>query len=91
MATFDQSLLDVVSRLGQQANLKIENKLDTIIDLLTQGINKMSVEFDAMAAQVQANSDAVDSALVLINGRRQLQRLLSLLEPIKENNGPLLR
>ena len=28
----------------------------------------MSVEFDAMAAQVQANSDAIDSAIVLING-----------------------
>ena len=28
----------------------------------------MSVEFDAMASQVQANSDAIDSAIVLING-----------------------
>ncbi len=68
MATFDQSLLDVMSKLGQQANFKIENKLDKIIDLLKKGINKMSVEFDAMASQVQANSDAIDSAIVLING-----------------------
>ncbi len=28
----------------------------------------MSVEFDAMTAQVQANNDAIDSAIVLING-----------------------
>ena len=68
MATFDQSLLDVMSKLGQQANFKIENKLDKIIDLMKKGINKMSVEFDAMASQVQANSDAIDSAIVLING-----------------------
>jgi len=67
MATFDQSLLDVMSKLGQQANFKIENKLDKIIDLLKKGINKCPVEFDAMASQVQANSDAIDSAIVLIN------------------------
>jgi len=68
MAIFDQALLDTMSKLGQQANFKIENKLDKIIDLMKKGINKMSVEFDAMASQVQANSDAIDSAIVLING-----------------------
>ena len=68
MVTIDQNLLDVMSKLGQHANHKIENKLDKIIDLMKKGIHKMSVEFDAMASQVQANSDAIDSAIVLING-----------------------
>lgn len=54
--------------MGAHANHKIENKLDKIIEILKKGIHKMSVEFDAMTAQVQANNDAIDSAVVLING-----------------------
>ena len=35
---------------------------------LNKGINRMSVELDNITAQVHANSDAIESAIVLING-----------------------
>jgi hypothetical protein len=68
LIALDQNLLDTLSRVGQHANHKIENKLDKIIEILKKGIHRMSVEFDNMTAQVQANSEAIDSAIVLING-----------------------
>lgn len=43
---------------------EIENMLHKIF----KGVKHMSVEVDNLTAQVKANSDAIDSAVVLING-----------------------
>jgi type IV pilus biogenesis protein CpaD/CtpE len=46
----------------------IDWKLDRILARFTILENFMSAEFDALTAQVQANADAENSALILING-----------------------
>lgn len=46
----------------------IDNKLDLIINNINRGIKHMSVEFDNLTTQVKANSEVLDSAIVLING-----------------------
>lgn len=46
-------------------------KLDTVIELLnnlTEKVDNMAGELDALTAQVSKNSDVIDSALTLIQG-----------------------
>lgn len=47
------------------------DELKNLVQQLTREIQKMATNLDALTAQVQKNSDAVDSAIVLIQGLRQ--------------------
>jgi len=56
----DHKLLELISQVG--------NNYEHKLDLILKEIKRMSIEMDALTAQVKANSDAVDSAVTLING-----------------------
>lgn len=46
----------------------INTKLDLITNNIIRGIKHMSKELDDLTTQVKANSEALDSAVTLING-----------------------
>lgn len=56
----DHKLLEMISQVDNNYTSKLEQIL--------KEITRMSIEMDALTAQVKANSDAVDAAVTLING-----------------------
>src|SRR5882757_7704285 len=56
----DHKLLELMSQVSSNYMTKL--------DLILKEITHMSIEMDALTAQVRANSDAIDAATTLING-----------------------
>ena len=53
-----------MKRIAEKAEAEHNYKLDLIL----KELHHMSIELDNLTAQVKSNSDAIDSATVLING-----------------------
>ena len=60
MFNFDRQILDVAR--------KAEDKHNKRLDEILKEIKRMSQEMDNLTAQVHANSNLMDSAMVMING-----------------------